>query len=188
MKKILGAGVLLLSACGTVFNGSSQNMTFNSNLKNLKIYANGALVCTSTPCSVDIDRSSSALVIMAQADGYDDEISQVKAKINPVSWGNLLSVYSWTTDFATSSMWKYSSNGVYINMKKSNMKRAELEVFKKESEIRYFALFNYAEIKIENPEYISALAELTGKNPQQLSKIIAMSSTEAELADNLVAA
>lgn len=187
MKKIItGACILFLSACGTVFCGSSQNITFSSNLKEVKIYANGALVCSSTPCKVDIDRGSSALTIIAKADGYDDEISQIKSKINPASWGNLLSVYSWTTDFATSSMWKYNEDGVYINMKKTNMKKAELDTFKREAQIKHFAMFNYAEIKIGNPEYMEALLSLTGKNKSDLNAIITHSATEVELAENLV--
>lgn len=189
MKKfIFCACTLFLSACGTIFSGSTQSITFSSNLKDVKIYANGALVCSSTPCSVDIDRGSSALTVIAKADGYDDEISQVKSKINPASWGNLLSVYSWTTDFATSSMWKYSENGVYINMKKANMKKAELDMFRREAQIKHFALFNYAEIKIGNPEYMEALLSLTGRNKSELDAIIVKAATEVELAENLAEA
>lgn len=189
MKKCIASlCLLLLFGCGTVFNGSNQKITFSSNVKEIKIYANGALICSSTPCSVDIDRGSSSLTILAKADGYDDEISQIKSKINPVSWGNLLSVYSWTTDFATSSMWKYSEDGVYINMKKTNMRKAELDIFKHEAQIKHFAMFNYAEIKIGNPEYVEALAGLTGKTQNELKNIIANSSTEVELATKLISA
>ena len=54
---ILYSSLLLLGACGTIFSGSSQTITFDSNIKeNIDIYANGALVCTKTPCVVDIDR------------------------------------------------------------------------------------------------------------------------------------
>ena len=105
---ILYSSLLLLGACGTIFSGSTQTISFDSNIKeNIDIYANGALVCTKTPCVVDIDRGSAPLTIIAKAKGYEDSVMQDKAKINTVSWGNLLSVYSWTTDFATSSMWKY---------------------------------------------------------------------------------
>lgn len=189
MKKyISGVCILLLSACGTIFSGSNQNITFSSNLKNLKIYANGALVCSSTPCSVDIDRGSSSLTIIAKADGYEDEISQIKSKVNPVAWGNLIFLYSWTTDFATSSMWKYNEDGVYINMKKADMKKAEADIFEREGRIKRFAMFNYAEIKIGNPEYMETLASLTGKNKAELKNIIASSLTEVELANNLIKA
>lgn len=180
---ILYSSLLLLGACGTVFSGSSQTITFDSNIKeNIDIYANGALVCTKTPCVVDIDRGSAPLTIIAKAKGYEDSVMQDKAKINTVSWGNLLSVYSWTTDFATSSMWKYSESGVYINMRKKDMTTAELNKYNKDAKIKAFALYNFAELKLNNPEYTLALKELTGKNQQELTSIIQNSATEVKLA------
>ena len=187
MKKLVLLSTILLTACGTIFSGSTQKITFDSNLrKNIEIYANGALVCTSTPCVVDVDRSSSPMTIMAKAEGYEDSIGQVKTKINPASWGNLLSAYSWTTDFATSSMWKYTKDGVYINMRPRRMMRADKERFEKDSQIKHFALFNYSELKIGNTEYIEVLSKLTKKDKAELEKIIAGSNTEVELAHNLI--
>ena len=184
---ILYSSLLLLGACGTIFSGSSQTITFDSNIKeNIDIYANGALVCTKTPCVVDIDRGSAPLTIIAKAKGYEDSVMQDEAKINTVSWGNLLSVYSWTTDFATSSMWKYSESGVYINMRKKDMTTAELNKYNKDAKIKAFALYNFAELKLNNPEYTLALQELTAKNSQDLAAVIKQADTEVELANALV--
>ena len=187
MKKLILLSTILLTACGTIFSGSSQTITFDSNVKEgIQIYADGALVCNKTPCVVNIDRHSGPMTIIAKANGYEDSVMQNKTKINTASWGNLISLYSWTTDFATSSMWKYTQDGVYINMTPKNMKKAELDKFTRESQIKHFALFNYAEIKLENPEYIKALSELTKKDKKELKKIIANSNTEVELAHNLI--
>lgn len=184
---ILYSSLLLLGACGTIFSGSTQTISFDSNIKeNIDIYANGALVCTKTPCVVDIDRGSAPLTIIAKAKGYEDSVMQDKAKINTVSWGNLLSVYSWTTDFATSSMWKYSESGVYINMRKKDMTTAELNKYNKDAKIKAFALYNFAELKLNNPEYTLALQELTTKNSQDLAAVIKQADTEVELANALV--
>ena len=184
---ILYSSLLLLGACGTIFSGSSQTITFDSNIKeNIDIYANGALVCTKTPCVVDIDRGSAPLTIIAKAKGYEDSVMQDKAKINTFSWGNLLSVYSWTTDFATSSMWKYSASGVYINMRKKDMTTAELNKYNKDAKIKAFALYNFAELKLNNPEYTLALQELTAKSSQELADTVKQADTEIELANALV--
>lgn len=184
---ILYSSLLLFGACGTIFSGSTQTISFDSNIKeNIDIYANGALVCTKTPCVVDIDRGSAPLTIIAKAKGYEDSVMQDKAKINTVSWGNLLSVYSWTTDFATSSMWKYSESGVYINMRKKDMTTAELNKYNKDAKIKAFALYNFAELKLNNPEYTLALQELTAKNSQDLAAVIKQADTEVELANALV--
>lgn len=184
---ILYSSLLLLGACGTIFSGSTQTISFDSNIKeNIDIYANGALVCTKTPCVVDIDRGSAPLTIIAKAKGYEDSVMQDKAKINTVSWGNLLSVYSWTTDFATSSMWKYSESGVYINMRKKDMTTAELNKYNKDAKIKAFALYNFTELKLNNPEYTLALQELTANNSQDLAAVIKQADTEVELANALV--
>lgn len=184
---ILYSSLLLLGACGTIFSGSSQTITFDSNIKeNIDIYANGALVCTKTPCVVDIDRGSAPLTIIAKAKGYEDSVMQDKAKINTFSWGNLLSVYSWTTDFATSSMWKYSESGVYINMRKKDMTTAELNKYNKDAKIKAFALYNFAELKLNNPEYTLALQELTAKSSQELADTVKQADTEIELVNALV--
>ena len=41
MKKSVLLSVLVLTACGTIFSGSTQQLTFDSNEKNINIYANG---------------------------------------------------------------------------------------------------------------------------------------------------
>lgn len=182
--------VLALTACGTIFSGSSQSIHFESNVKDVSIYANGALVCSQTPCRADIDRGSSALTIIAKADGYEDNIQQIKTKINTASWGNLLSLYSWTTDFATSSMWKYSQDGVYINMKKVKKSKVADAEFIKDSKIRHFAVHNFAALKSEvvsgnAGEYIRALGVLSQKDAKELAAVIDTSETEGVLANKL---
>ena len=97
----------------------------------------------------------------------------------------MLSVYSWTTDFATSSMWKYSESGVYINMRKKDMTTAELNKYNHDAKIKAFALYNFAELKLENPEYTEALQVLASKNQHDLNNVIQRSDTEVELANNL---
>lgn len=61
----LTAAVLTLSACGTMFNGSSEKVFFDSNVKNVSIYDNGALLC-STPCEADITHRSSTVYLTAK--------------------------------------------------------------------------------------------------------------------------
>ena len=55
------------------------------------------------------------------------------------------------------------------------------------TDITYYihALYNFAELKLDNPEYISAMQELTSKNKQELAVIVQNSNTEVELAENL---
>lgn len=189
-KTVIALSVLAVSACGTVFSGSSQSLHFESNVKDVRVYANGALICSQMPCRADIDRASGALTIIAKADGYEDNIQQVKTRINPVSWGNLLSAYSWTTDFAMGSMWKYSQDGIYINMKKEKRYKVADAAFVKDSKIRHFAVHNYSALQLEatkgvKGEYLTALESLSGRDAAVLAEIVKEASTEGNLANNL---
>ncbi len=194
MKKILFILPLLLTACGTIFSGSTQTISFDSNVKDVKIYVNGQQVCTQVPCSIDVDRESSPLIVMAKRDGYKDGMANIKSKINPTAWFNVLWLYgsfsAATTDYAMGGLWKYTQDGVYINMELENMKHAELQKFRKNSQIRAFSLFNYKDLQMEaalhqNGEYTKALSELTGLSAKELHPTIIESRTEVSLAHNL---
>jgi hypothetical protein len=87
-------------------------------------------------------------------------------------------------------MWKYTQDGVYINMEPKNMKKAEALQFKQESQIRHFSLLNYPELKIEaagnkQGEYIESLAVMSATNPQNLKLVINNSKDEVDLAHKL---
>lgn len=191
MKKIILILPILLSACGTIFSGTTQTISFDSNVKDVKVYVNGQQVCNQVPCSLDVDRESSPLIIMAKRDGYKDGMANIKSKINPTAWVNVLWLYgsfsAATTDYAMGGLWKYTQDGVYINMEPENMKHAEKQKFGKESMIRAFSLYNYKDLKKEtaaheNGEYIQALSQLTELSPTELYPVIDKSDTEVNLA------
>ena len=185
-KKIALVSVLALTACGTVFNGTSQDMSFDSNVKGVTIYINGVKACK-TPCVYPIDRSSSTVVAVAKKDGYEDQQQILKSSLSTASILNLTFWPSWLTDVATGGMWQYSRDGVYIDMEKPATKHAELQKIKQDVAARRFALYNYGELKIEaakqqNGEYVQTIADLTNQSPQQTMSIINQSGNEVELA------
>jgi hypothetical protein len=82
-------------------------------------------------------------------------------------------------------MWKYSQDGIYINMKPKENNHTQNLKFKKDTEIRKFAVYNFGELKYGNREYLSALEELTDQKTEDLKSIITQANTEAELANTL---
>ena len=66
MKKFLLLAALTLSACGT-----TQEVTFDSNVPATKIYIDGMEICN-TPCKTPIDRSADAIQLVAKKKGYND--------------------------------------------------------------------------------------------------------------------
>lgn len=192
MKKILNIILVLsLTACGTLFNGSSQDVKFDSNVKGVEIYVNGMKACR-TPCVYPMDRQSSTVVVIAKKAGYQEQQTIVKSELSNISILNLTFWPSWLTDVATGGMWQYSRDGIYIEMEPATRgyygqygRYSENE--KKDREIRRFSLFNYQALKseaIENKsgEYIKTLAELSGKDEQSLINTINDTKGEVNLA------
>lgn len=189
MKKLLLLSILVLTGCGTLFSGTTQDISFDSNVKDVAVYVDGAFVCR-TPCIYPAERASGNMTIVGKKKGYSDVGISVKTKLNPVAIGNLIFVYSWTTDLVDGAAWKYRQEGVYLNMEKEDMKVSEAAEFKKASDIRRFALFTYDKLKLEAAEekagdYINALSDLSGKDQKDLLTLINQANEAVELAHEL---
>ncbi|MBR5154390.1 MAG: PEGA domain-containing protein [Alphaproteobacteria bacterium] len=120
MKKLVLVLTLILSvsACGTVFNGGSQDIQIDSNVSGVDIYINGMKACK-TPCTFPIERSSSSIVINAKKMGYNEQQMMLKSEFSGIAILNLTFWPSWLTDAATGGMWKYNRDGVYIEMERA---------------------------------------------------------------------
>lgn len=178
---------LLVSACGTVFSGTQQNVTINTNVSGTKVFVNGMPIC-STPCAIDLKRNQSNTIITVKKNGYEDATVVLSSQINPVSIINLSSIYSWTTDFLSGGVWRYSPDAVYIEMEKLQMTTAERRQAEKAAEIRRFILFNFAFLKAEKEEYLNSLRHLTGLDKQKIIKLVRSCHDEITAADQMISA
>ncbi len=188
MKKVSLLLLFILCACGTVFSGTTQDISIDSNVKDVSVYIDGAFVCK-TPCIYPVERASGSVSIVGKKKGYEDVGMAVKTKMNPAVWGNLIFVYSWTTDLVSGGAWKYRQDGVYLNMERDNMRKAEADQFRKDSAVRRFSLFAYSELKIEalkkNGPYIEALSNLSNIGQNDLINMINKAPNEISLAHSL---
>ena len=190
MKKYLLFSLILLSACGTLFSGTNQDVSFDSNVKGVKIFVGGIEICQ-TPCVYPLERKSSTTVIVAKKSGYEKKQLVLRSNLNKIAILNLTFWPSWLTDVATGGMWQYSRDGVYIDMERSNLKQAEISKVQQDVATRRFALFGYNELRIEaaahqeQGEYLTALSSLSNQSPQELIKIINQSHSAVDLAHKL---
>ena len=92
--------VFMLVACGTVFDGTGQMISFESNVKAVQVYIDGVKVCT-TPCSYDVDRSMSDLEIEARKKGYQTQRMKLRANFNRISIFNLIGIQAHETMLGT---------------------------------------------------------------------------------------
>lgn len=186
MKKyLIFAWSLLLSGCGTIFSGTQQSVTINSNVQEAKVYVNGMPSCT-TPCAVNLKRASSNAFIILKKEGYLDVTAPLVSEINPISIINLSNLYSWTTDYLSGGVWRYSPDAVYVEMEKKQMTQAERGRFKKASQIRRFVLFNFHSLKTGSLEHLHSLSGLTGLNEKQISEVLRPCNNEIEAVNRIL--
>ena len=130
MKKISSiSAVLLLSACGTIFSGTTQNVTINvrgERVKNappayLNIANNQFNIEAGNTFSVNLPKSCSPKTIMIEDDRnyYRVTNSQINTTFNPVT---ILNVFFWpgfVIDAVTGAMCRYDDYAsIYLNPRK----------------------------------------------------------------------
>lgn len=178
----LTAAVLSLSACGTMFNGSSDKLFFDSNVKGVTIYDNGAPLC-STPCEASIRHRNGNVYLTAKKRGYETVTLRLQPETSGWFWMNIFSLglYGSTTDYATGGMYKFDQNRYYADMVKPGSDAS----LSKKRRIRKFILQNYPQIQTdiadrnEYGEYLQSLSNLTGFSAETLMSFgTSLSATE----------
>src|SRR5688500_6134791 len=161
--------VLIASGCATIVDGTSQNVTFNSQPNGVKILVNGAQIGV-TPLTTQIKRSKDT-VILAQKEGYQDQTIALQTKVNTYFWGNIITggVLGSTTDGVSGAMIEYSPNMYYVTLEakeRPQYARSQEERLDGDKKVRSFIIRNFEEIANDiakgNGEYLSALYSMLG--------------------------
>lgn len=189
MKKTVLFGALLLSACGTVFNGTEQDISFDSNLKGVKIFVDGMQICK-TPCVYPLERKSGSVVVVAKKKGYEDKQIVLRSGLNNASILNLTFWPSWLTDVATGACGNTAATA-YISIWKNPTLPLRLGKARSQTALRRFALFNFEELKMAasagktDSDVFQALARLSGQSPALLTETVNNAATPVSLVQNL---
>lgn len=190
MKKFLLLGALALSACGTLFSGTTQEVTFDSSVPDTKVYIDGMEICN-TPCKTTIDRSADAIQLVAKKKGYKDRVMTLRSTVNRTAFFNITSWPSWLTDAVSGGVWEYKNNQVYLQMERQGLSAAAQKAFNRENKTKYFALVNYDELMIEaaagrNGEYMQALSALSGQSSDFLAAALRNSTGEVDFVNTVL--
>lgn len=190
MKKFLLLGALALSACGTLFSGTTQEVTFDSSVPDTKVYIDGMEICN-TPCKTTIDRSADAIQLVAKKKGYKDRVMTLRSTVNRTAFFNITSWPSWLTDAVSGGVWEYKNNQVYLQMERQGLSAAAQKSFNHGNKTKYFALMNYDELIIEaaagrNGEYMQALSALSGHSSDFLAKALRNSTGEVDFVNTVL--
>jgi len=100
-----------LTSCATVFSGSHQTLTIDSEPPGAEVFIKGRNIGT-TPVDLVVDREFSDLVnggksIYIEKEGYRRSHYLLTANLNPISIVNLANIVCWAIDAATGSITRY---------------------------------------------------------------------------------
>lgn len=117
MKKTGIAFIILLSmtfaifsnSCATIVKGPTQKVTIDSNVPGADIYLNNKRI-GQTPYTGPIPRGSDTTIVVSKP-GYRNKTVTLNSSVEPIFFGNIIcgGTTGSITDFATGSMYKYSS-------------------------------------------------------------------------------
>jgi hypothetical protein len=158
---------LFVSACATVFTGTSQMIQINSNVHGAEVFINGAPVGR-TPFQGMIKKSNDSPSIVIRASGYHDATVLLNSEINYLIFLNWLGIYCSTTstsiDFLSKAAWRYSPNTYYVNLFETHARHGEIEELK----IGHFSMMNHSNIALEanknEGEHFDVLVNLLQNN------------------------
>lgn len=145
MKKTLLAlaALALLSGCASIISGTSQAISIDSNVQGATVAIEGNIV-GQTPFSGKIPRKRESVALVSKS-GYTAQPVVLTTSFNPVAILSLFWDYS-TTDCLTGACWEYAPSTYYVNLRPAT---SSVEQFRRDSELKAFAMTYYSAIKTE---------------------------------------
>lgn len=118
----LAVAMFLMTSCATLFTGTKDRITFNSNPSGATIYIDGVEQCK-TPCTMNVKRSIDDTDVEFKLDGYETRLITLSKEFNIVSVINLGNLFGWGIDALTGSVMKYDRKTYDITLddKKTSM-------------------------------------------------------------------
>ena len=109
-----------MTSCATLFTGTSEMITIDSNVDGATVKFDGMKMGT-TPFNYKVKISFKGMVTV-EAEGYEDERFQLQKSFNAISLINLLAlpglVVTFGIDLATGAINKFDMKGYNIELKK----------------------------------------------------------------------
>lgn len=118
---LLVAVLLSTSGCATLFSGSSDEVTFESEPSGAMVRING-IDKGETPVTVSVDRDavwfSDRKQITMLKDGYEERSFAMQTEWIPISILNMFTGVGWVIDVYTGNMWKSQLDSYDMELEK----------------------------------------------------------------------
>lgn len=102
----LAAVLVMASGCATLFTGTSDTISFNSEPDGADVMIDGFIV-GQTPVTLPVKRSLSGKTVTMSLDGYNPVTFQLSNTFNIISVLNLSNIIGWGVDAVTGAVMKY---------------------------------------------------------------------------------
>jgi len=119
LTTLLVATMLFMTSCGTLFTGTKDRITFNTNPPGATIYIDGVEQGV-TPLTMKVKRSLSDKDVEFKLDGYETRLITLSKEFNIVSVINLGNLLGWGIDALSGSVMKYDQKSYDITLKNKN--------------------------------------------------------------------
>jgi hypothetical protein len=174
-KSILALSVAaLFSGCASIISGTSQAVTIDSNVQGATVSIEGNVV-GQTPFSGKIPRKHESVALVSKP-GYTAQPVVLTTSFNPVAILSIFWDYS-TTDCLTGACWEYAPSTYYVNLRPAT---SSVEQFRRDSELKAFAMTYYSAIKTE-------LASGSGSKIEAIRKEFFPAMSQDEFAAKVIA-
>lgn len=112
---------IILAGCATIFSGTSNEISFSSNVDPVKVYIDGLNV-GNTPLKATVEKKAGlGRLVRFEKDGYRTEEFNLKNKFDTVAILDITSVVtSGGIDILTGAMMEYSPKQYHIEMLEDN--------------------------------------------------------------------
>ena len=118
--KVAILSIFFLSSCATIFTGTRDTISFDSNPQGAVIYKDGVELCK-TPCSFPMKRDLNDVSLEIKLDGYQTRVFKLDKQLNVVSILNLGNLLGWGIDALSGSLMKYDRKRYDLVLEKDKM-------------------------------------------------------------------
>ena len=111
---------IMMTSCATIFTGTKDTISFDSNIPKTKVMINGMERCQ-TPCQTKVKRTLGTETVTFVSNGYQAKTIELDSKFNGVSIINLASILGWGIDLATGAVNKYDQKIYNVELEKNRI-------------------------------------------------------------------
>jgi len=110
----------LLTSCATLFTGSTDNITINSEPEGAMILVEG-IELGRTPATVTVKRPGLGnKTVTLQLEGYEDRVFILQKEFNVIALLNFGGFVGWIVDIATGAVMKYNPKNYDMKLRPKN--------------------------------------------------------------------